>query len=155
MLDKYGGNFPGADKTGVYDEHSKAKVIAIIHTHGRPMGTVWDSRFSWDYDLHANFTYAYYGGTRDARPSYKGMYLAAPNGTLQFLPAEEHYMDNKDKLVRVVSTETPVVEGALPYTPGSEQVYNRIVKKRSWTYFLNPFHIGEPWEYTVYEYIKY
>ena len=60
------------------------------------------------------------------------MYLAAPNGTLQFLTADEKEFTEKDELIRLVSTDMPVVDGAMPYTAGSEQVYKAVEVQKPW-----------------------
>ena len=123
-------------------------VVAVVHTHGRPNGTLIDVRFS-NIDEHQNNFWemdpSFLGGFGK---QYTGLYLAAPNGTLQFLPARNPKSDN---LIKIISTDTPVVAGALLYTPGQEQIYNAVVLKRPWTYYINPAHWDDPWEYTIYE----
>lgn len=78
---------------------------------------------------------------------YLGMYLAAGNGTLQFLPTKA---ETSDTMVRVVSTEMPVVPGAIKYVAGSEQIYKAVVveveAKKKW-----PWSKKETYEEIQYE----
>jgi len=45
----------------------------------------------------------------------------------------------------------PVVEGAWPYEPGSEQMYKKIEKKKTLGYRISNWDWGTPDTYTIYE----
>ena len=45
-------------------------------------------------------------------------------------------------MVKVISDKMLIVEGAFPYEPGSEQMYEKM--ERDWTFYCNPFNWGKP-----------
>jgi hypothetical protein len=117
-------------------------VVAVIHTHAKPIGWTGENRFSFGMDTQLNRSLS--DETFGIGEQYSGLYLAAPNGTLQFLPAREPVSDH---LIKVISYETPVAEGALTYTTGSEQIYVAVTKVNPWYKRL----LGAPKEYIIYE----
>ena len=110
-------------------------VAAIVHTHGQYRHDA-NNRFTRTDDGSFNNIWAW----RSNR--YEGLYLVAPNGTLQFWAADAPISDT---MIRVVSTNMPKQASSPAYTPGSEQLY--VKKERHWTYYINPFHWGKPKTY--------
>jgi len=96
-------------------------VVAFIHTHGYPnLGNKWDSRFSTG-GIGTDGSYL-----RNSCPG-TGMYLAAPNGSVQFWSKNIPVGPAVLNMIRVVSTDTPIVPGVAPYTTGSEQLYREVI----------------------------
>ena len=118
-------------------------VAAVVHTHGGYRHPS-DNRFSPD-DSTYNSTMGW------QTSSYTGLYLVAPNGTLQFWDVNA---ERDDKMIRVVSTDMPKQDASPDYVLGSEQYYRAVEKTRSWYYYINPFNWGNPINYTVYERVR-
>ena len=112
-------------------------VVAMIHTHGRPTQTYDGEPFYGDYRF--SFDDATVSRNFSSRDDYIGFYLACSNGTLQLLPRHEPISDTR---VKVISDKMPIVEGAFPYKPGSEQMYKKM--ERDWTFYLYPSNWGKP-----------
>jgi|GEM_PF-5597187 len=140
MLGSAGGDMPGPSVCGVPENGTS---VALIHTHCRTSKES-DYRFSIYPDKDTNDWKGIWSS------GYLGMYLVAGNGTLQYLPANAK---KSDTIVQVISTEMPIIEGAMKYEVGSEQIYKAVEVeiKKKWYKRIWPWVTEKTYTNTTYK----